>query len=92
MFGKYLNNWDFEVVPKGFDCPTCAWMANGGGNYYSPAFVTKNAGAGIPDCLGGHPGRQAAEAADTAGAMGCSPQVRASATARLLCVYSQSVK
>jgi len=32
MFGKYLNNWDFEVVPKGFDCPTCAWMANGGGN------------------------------------------------------------
>ena len=58
MFGKYLNSWDFTVVPKGFDCPTCAWMANGGGNYYSPAFVTKNAGAGIPDCLGGHPGGQ----------------------------------
>ncbi len=64
-----LNNWDFTVVPRGFDCPTCAWMANGGGDYYSPAFVTQNAGEGIPDCLGGHPGEQL-DASTTAS---CSP-------------------
>eukprot|EP01051_Picozoa_sp_SAG22_P005307 SAG22_NODE_311_length_12629_cov_20.911891_2_plen_389_part_00 len=45
LFGKYLNNWDFEVVPPGFS----AWAANGGGDYFGPQFQTKNAGAGIPD-------------------------------------------
>eukprot|EP01043_Picozoa_sp_COSAG02_P015234 COSAG02_NODE_644_length_18993_cov_6.626389_10_plen_225_part_00 len=64
-----LNRWDFTVVPRGFDCPTCAWMANGGGDYYSPAFVTQNAGTGIPDCLGGHPGQQI----DASIAAACSP-------------------
>ena len=45
MFGKYLNAWNFAVVPEGFD----AWLANGGGDYFGPAWVTKNAGVGIPN-------------------------------------------
>jgi N-acetylglucosamine-6-sulfatase len=64
-----LNSWDFTVVPNGFDCPTCAWCANGGGDYYSPAFVTQNAGAGIPDCLGGRPGEQLGDSVTAS----CSP-------------------
>jgi N-acetylglucosamine-6-sulfatase len=43
MFGKYLNNVP-NYVPEGFD----SWMANGGGNYFSPSFATFNA-PGLPD-------------------------------------------
>lgn len=43
MFGKYLNNVP-NYVPRGFD----AWMANGGGDYFSPSFSTFNA-PGLPD-------------------------------------------
>lgn len=43
MFGKYLNNVP-NYVPIGFD----AWMANGGGDYYSPAFSTYNVD-GLPN-------------------------------------------
>jgi len=35
MFGKYVNEMPKEV-PPGFD----AWMANGGGNYIAPSFMT----------------------------------------------------
>jgi N-acetylglucosamine-6-sulfatase len=44
MFGKYLNKVP-TYVPPGFD----AWLANGGGDYYGPAFATLNAGEGVPD-------------------------------------------
>jgi arylsulfatase A-like enzyme len=37
VFGKYLNVMP-ATVPVGFD----AWMANGGGKYLGPAFMTKN--------------------------------------------------
>ena len=37
MFGKYLNTVPADV-PPGFD----VWMANGGGDYVSPRFATKN--------------------------------------------------
>lgn len=37
MFGKYLNNMP-KTVPPGFD----AWLANGGGDYIAPSFMTHN--------------------------------------------------
>ena len=43
MFGKYLNSVP-NFVPEGFD----AWMANGGGTYFSPEFSTFNA-PGLPN-------------------------------------------
>jgi hypothetical protein len=43
MFGKYLNEMP-ATVPPGFD----AWLANGGGNYIAPAFMTQNID-GLPD-------------------------------------------
>eukprot|EP00966_Prymnesium_polylepis_P159344 3682627-Prymnesium_polylepis.1 len=47
MFGKFLNNVpDWSEPARGFG----AWMANGGGDYISPEFGTKNlAFAGIKD-------------------------------------------
>lgn len=39
MFGKYLNVMP-KTVPPGFD----AWMANPGGHYIAPSFMTKNLG------------------------------------------------
>lgn len=43
MFGKYLNNVP-NFVPVGYD----AWLANGGGDYFSPEFSTFNID-GLPD-------------------------------------------
>merc|ERR1712137_697353 len=43
MFGKYLNVMP-DAVPPGFD----AWLANGGGDYIAPNFLTKNID-GLPD-------------------------------------------
>eukprot|EP01060_Flectonema_neradi_P023355 TRINITY_DN315_c0_g2_i5.p1 TRINITY_DN315_c0_g2~~TRINITY_DN315_c0_g2_i5.p1 ORF type:complete len:524 (+),score=126.69 TRINITY_DN315_c0_g2_i5:42-1574(+) len=43
MFGKYLNYFEGPPAP-GFD----AWLANGGGNYFSPQFFTKGI-TGLPD-------------------------------------------
>jgi len=43
LFGKYVNEMPSEV-PPGFD----AWLANGGGNYISPEFMTQNID-GLPD-------------------------------------------
>ena len=43
MFGKYLNEMP-ATVPPGFD----AWLANGGGDYIAPAFMTQNID-GLPD-------------------------------------------
>lgn len=37
MFGKYLNNCP-NLPPPGFD----AWLANGGGEYFSPQFAVQN--------------------------------------------------
>ena len=43
LFGKYLNEMP-KSVPPGFD----AWLANDGGSYIAPRFMTKNI-AGKPD-------------------------------------------